>query len=490
MGSGPGTATPRVAYASALGCKLDVDFATGRTVAGAPATDNTGALNAFLATAGPRHPVKLILDGPALVRGLVIAPAGYTTIEGLGWGTGLYIADGANQDAIRIGPYLGGQTEGQGVRPIPPRAATGITLRDFAVFGNGQRCATGPRAGTTPPDQPVAGAPQHAVFGAALTNCQNILIDHVRFVNVACYAVMIANANDLAVRNCSFESGGIYQDGVHVNGPAERVLISDSVFATGDDAVALNCPEGFAGDIEDVHVRGCISKGSLTMMRLYTSLPGAVFRARRIVVADCTGSTFNGSFNLGIEGNQADLAPDQIEDLLITGCSFSAPSFANLLTPIGMLTIRDCVCRTSRVAPVLIVQSPAREIVLEGLVALHTRENAVAAAFLAVVAPGSVGKLSLRGVRAVSEGTFPPVAEVLAIDTHVEDLHVGSVDMAGFGAFVRGGDWSHIGRVRGEGLLATGAPIPEAKVAGNTFFSAAPDGKLAIKLQGAIKYLG
>ncbi len=494
MGPGGGAFSQRVAYASALGCRLDVDFATGRTPTGAPATDNTGPLNAFLATASAKHPVKLVLDGPALVRGLVIAADGHTTIEGLGWGTGLYIADAANADAIRIGTYTGGQTEGQGVRPIPPRVAASIVLRDFAVFGNGQRCATGSRAGTTPPDQPVRGAPQHAVFGVALTGCQNVLLDHLRFVNAACYAVVIANANDIIVRACSFESSGLYQDGVHIDGPAERVVISSCSFATGDDAIALNAPEGFGGDIEDVHISDCISKGSYTMMRVYTSVQrlGTVYRVRRVLVSGCTGSTFNGSFNLGIEGNKADPAPDQIEDIQISGCSFSAPGFANLLTPMGLLTVRDCVCRSPiRPTPEIIVQAPARQVVLDGFTILRTPQGNANASFLEIAPPGSVGRLVLRGLRVVDEdGPYPPLPYVLSVSSRVEEVQVDSAEMPSITSLITPASWAGIGRIGGAGLLGTGCFVPEDKVAENTLFLSSPNGDLVFRAKRGTRRLG
>ena len=488
--------SPRVAFASALGCKLDVDFRTGRTATGAPATDNTGTLNAFLATASRAHPVKLILDGPALVRGLVISTEGQTTIEGLGWGTGLYLADGANQDAIRLGPYLGHQTEGQDVSPVPARAATAIALRDFAIYGNGQRSATGPRQGTAPADQPVPGAPVHAVFGVALTNCTGVLLGHLRIIDAPCYAVMIANASDVSVVHCAFESGHIFQDGVHVNGPAERVLVDGCRFRTGDDAVALNAPEGFGGDIEDVHVTNCLNEGSLTMLRVYTSVASIAktFRVRHVVVTGCTGTTQSEAFNLGIEGNQATSAPDQIEDLLITGCMFTARSFAVLSTSIGLLTLRDCVYRaTAPEAAMLAVQTAgANRIALQGVTVLRAPGGVATGPVVSVDGPARVQRLSIAGLAVVDEqGVHPAARCVLSAVGGVESLGLEAIDMGRIANLVDpASGWRAVGAVSGAGLLGSGALVPDDKVADNTLYLSAADGGLAIKRGGTVRRLG
>ncbi len=497
MTTGTGTPSPRVAYASALGCKLDVDLATGRTRTGAPATDNTGALNAFLETASEAHPVKLILDGPALVHGLVIAAEGHTAIEGLGWDTGIYLADGANGDAIRIGVYTGGQTEGQGVSPAPPRAASNITLRDFAIFGNGQRSATGPRQGTTPPEQPVPGAPQHAMFGVALTNCTGVSLDHVRFVDAPCYAVMLANAADVSIANCQFESGHNYQDGIHINGPAERVLISGCRFATGDDAVALNAPEGFGGNIEDVHVTDCIAENSLTMMRVYTSLASQrkTYRVRRVSVAQCAGTTQTEAFDLGIQGNEATALPDQIEDMLITGCSFTAPGFATLQTAMGSLTLRDCTYRAPKAAvPLLTVKAPgARDLLLAGVTLLRTADGDAPAPFVATEAAAAISRITLAGVRVVEEGeaSYTAVPCVLQAGGKVARLQVEGVDMDRIAMLVGPPTgWAGVEKVGGAGLLGTGALVPDEKVGENTLYFSAPTGELSIRAGGTLRRLG
>lgn len=486
--------SPRVVYASALGCKLDVDFATGRTPSGAPATDNTGALNAFLATASASNPVKLILDGPALVRGLVIAAPGYTTIEGLGWGTGIYLADGANQDAIRIGAYTGGQTEGQGVHPVPLRSARAVILRDFAIFGNGARVATGARYNVTPPNVPMAGAPAHAVFGVAFASCHNVLLDHLRIIGAACYAVMLANVADVSVVNCSFESTRTYQDGVHIDGPAERISIHGCRFATGDDAIAVNAPEGFGGDIEDVHVSNCFVAQAYTLMRVYTSTRDAppVRRVRRIVVAQCTGTTTNPCFNLGIEGNAALLDSDQIEDMLITGCSLAGPGLATLRTPIGSLNFQNCVYRQSATAaPAIEVLSSTRQMLLDNCTLLRDPAGSLPSALVAVDSPGFLAKLVLAGVRVVDEERiFPPLPFLLNPQAPVHRLEIEAADMDHVGGLVEPEKgFSTIGSVGGSGVLGTGVPVPEAKIAENVLFKSAETGKLSVKVQGAVQRL-
>ena len=439
--------------------------------------------------------MKLILDGPALVRGLVIAAAGHTAIEGLGWDTGLYLADGSNQDAIRIGPYLGGQTEGQGVSPVPPRLASAIALRDFAIFGNGQRSATGPHQGAAPSNQPIPGAPQHAVFGIALTNCRDVLVQHIRIVGAPCYQVMIANGSDIQISDSRFESEHTNQDGVHIDGPVERVWIDRCSFATvGDDAVALNAPEGFGGDIEDVHVTDCLAENSLTMLRVYTSLASqhVTFHARGITVSRCCGRTGNQAFNLGIEGGDATTQPDQIEDMLITGCTFTGAGFATLRTPMGSLTVRDCTYRAPKtpVAMIAVLAPGARGLFLANLLLLRTAEGSAPAPFVSTEATAPVDTLTLAGVRVLDENAaeFPVLPSLLRAAGSIKELRIESVDMRHIGSLLSPSAWEGVGTIAGAGLLATGLRAPDEKVADNTLYLSTA-GALSVKLQGSPRRL-
>ena len=93
------------AHGRILGCILDTDVITGAiSDYDSIPFDNAAVINAFLATASQTNPVKLILDGGVSVSGLIVSPNGYTTIEGIGWGSGLFVINGSrNQNAISVG---------------------------------------------------------------------------------------------------------------------------------------------------------------------------------------------------------------------------------------------------------------------------------------------------------------------------------------------------------------------------------------------------
>ena len=135
------------------------------------------------------------------------------------------------------------------------------------------------------------------------------------------------------------------QDGIHIDGLCSDITISDCAFATGDDAIALNAPEGYGGDITRVTVTNCRFNNALTVMRIYTSLDPAampsnnVHRVRNVVVSNCTGTVSSVCFNLGITngGLSSTGDVDQLQDLTVSNCSFdfAAGTWLCCLTPAG-----------------------------------------------------------------------------------------------------------------------------------------------------------
>jgi hypothetical protein len=184
--------------------------------------DAAGVLNAFLATASSSNPVELILDGMFNVAGLVISANGYTTIRGLGAGTGINIS--GPQDGIRIGAYSSatvpnGDSEGEFSATLPARSAVNICLRDFAVNAAGQTSAAA--------NQPFSGDLAHSTYGVILTSCSNVMIDNLYFPTYCvAYCICLSNVDTVRVTNCNFNTTGYVHDGVHIDGPANDIGIT------------------------------------------------------------------------------------------------------------------------------------------------------------------------------------------------------------------------------------------------------------------------
>jgi hypothetical protein len=463
-----GTAGTHVKTASALGCPLDANGTGG-------GTDVTSLLNAFLATASAANPIKLILDGPCVVSGLVIAAAGYTTIEGIGQGSGLYVTGTAGSININ-----GAGPGAYNVTP-PARTATHISIRDFAI--------SAAHGGTA------------AIF---LSNCAGVDVENLLFTGANAnddFMLTIGNANRIAVRGCSFIFGGASHDGVHVDGLCEDITISDCYFATGDDAIALNAPEGYGGDISRVTVTNCIFDGSLTVMRIYSSLDPAAMPAnnihtvRNVVVSNCTGSVTSVCFNLGITngGLSATTGADQIHDFTVSNCSFTAPQgLALLLTPIGSLNFRGVAfVPTGSAGLVNGYFSSVGELVFDDVRILRNGDGSSALdAFLYVYSGVALDRVTLVNCRAIDQEGASYTAHTSLIDCGgtITNLRLEAIDMTNIAALWGAGGTSGIASMAGHGVIATGVAVPDSVMGNNALYlSSNAGGAPSIKVGGTAK---
>ncbi len=85
-------------------------------------------------------------------------------------------------------------------------------------------------------------------------NLDNIVIDNVVVVNTAAYHIRLSNVGNISVSGCVMQSKGPSTDGLHFDGPANDITIANCSFKTDDDSIALNCPEGYSGNISRVAV--------------------------------------------------------------------------------------------------------------------------------------------------------------------------------------------------------------------------------------------
>jgi hypothetical protein len=315
--------------ASEIGCALDCNLKTGRNKykAGA-ATDDGPRINAALAGATAGNPITLIIDGSALISGLFLPAGGYWSIAGLGCGTGFFVKSGINNDGIHNGP------PGAAVPfdPGPPAPARGrdVSLSNFTVNGNQGNGRNGDSTSGT-----ARGNDGVAFFCSInLMNLDNLRIENVVVVNSPAYHFRLSNVGNVVVTGCVMQSHGLGTDGLHFDGPANDIAISNCSFATGDDSIALNCPEGHSGNISRVAVTNC-SFNSWSLMRLYTTnwSPNK-FSIDTVSVSNCSGTLSEACFLIGLSNGSR---PNSVDSLTISDCNLTSATVLGVAENFGTI---------------------------------------------------------------------------------------------------------------------------------------------------------
>lgn len=318
-GGGGGAAT--VQYASLLGgVVLDCDLSTGGKIGGGTATDNTTAIQTFLNTATQATPVHLIMDGPSLVAGLEIVAAGYTTIEGLGEDCGFYLKNSSGATGCIFSNRPGS---------IPGSRGQFVQIRNLSVNCNGPNNASN-------------------TYGIWISNIDHLVFENLRIFNNYWFNLTFENCGEVLCNNIRAEGNfHVNQDGIHIFGPANDVRISNcSFYEVGDDAIALNAPEGYGGTITRVTVDNCNFYAPLTFMRIY-SVGSSSYTVDNVAVSNCVGYINNSigiadgvGFRIGNGGvgtNQ-----DWIRHLQISNTRVCGVGFMEFTDNTGDVDINNC----------------------------------------------------------------------------------------------------------------------------------------------------
>ena len=463
--------------ASELGCALNVNLDTGAGLAGA-ATDDTALLNAFLATASAGNPIVLVMDGAALITGLALSPAGFTTIQGSGEATGFFMKGGSNNDGIANRP------PGYVIDPGPPapaRVCQQVRLLDFRLNGNR---GDGHSGNSTSGD--AHGSPW--LFGINLMDMEQVTIDQVTVYHAPTYGIRLSNVGHASVTRCRLTPFGPDEtvlpnntDGIHVSGPGNDLAISGCYFRTGDDAIALNAPEGHSGSIARVTASDCVFDGCQLMMRIYAGSRSP------LMVTDVTASGFTGTarvlcFIFGLEDRGSLIALDAVQNVLIHNCQVTGPYFAFIQDNLRELTLRD-IEWTGTDAPYGMVATANHQVTIDSLTMTECTIRRTAAG------SGAVCVVDLRGL---FSGELPTQVNTLTVDgltcldavgvktaalkalvlmskgSQVNLVDVEVVDGRKIAALVPDDEWSQVLKVTGPGLLRSGWSVPDGKVAMGT----------------------
>lgn len=471
--------------ASQIGCALDCNLENGRNkYTGGTATDDGPRINAAMAGATASNPITLIIDGSALISGLFLPAAGHWSIAGLGCGTGFFIKRGTNNDGIHNGvPNAAVPSD-----PGPPAPARGmnVSLSNFTLNGNqgsGRNgdSTTGTRQGTT----------TTWYFGINLMNLDNINIENVVVVNTPAYHIRLSNVGNVTVSGCVMRSTGINTDGLHFDGPANDIAISNCDFTAGDDAIALNCPEGYTGDISRVEVANCTFR-SLTLMRLYTVtiFGGPKFNIDTVKVSNCTGVFESCAFLIGTYKISN---PNSVTNLTISDCSLTAPTVLDISVNFGTIALSNVTLvpfDSNRAPGFAFVRTGlvykgmtyvGSSLSIDNCVISNNGDSAVAA--LILENGSTIHNLQFNGF-AVSDSA-PELLNILS--GSIGQLTLDAVASTHIKTPVSPGGFSSIDSVCGAGVLATGWEFPDAVMANGVPYISANSGLPSIKVGGVVE---
>jgi Glycosyl hydrolases family 28 len=473
--------------ASEIGCALDCNLENGHNKnTGGPATDDGPRINAAMAGATADKPITLIIDGSALISGLFLPAGGYWSIAGLGCGTGFFVKSGTNNDGI----HNGGPNAAIPADPGPPAPARGknVSLSNFTVNGNqGGDSTTGLRQGGS----------KAWYLGINLMNLDNITIEKVVVVNTPAYHIRLSNVGNVSVSGCVMRSFGVNTDGLHFDGPANDITISNCTFTTGDDSIALNCPEGYTGNISRVTVTGC-TFNSFSLMRLYTTDGGPnKFNIDTVSVTNCNGTLAEAAFLIGI-GNGSN--PNSVTALTISGCNLTAPTILGIAENFGTIALKNVTFTPSQsnvwwAGPQanhvsgLLRPSPyyggvtyvGSSLSFENCQILQNGSKSIAAVILE--SNSTITNLEFNGF-----SMQDTAQELLNLEGgSIGQLVLTSVDSKNIGAPMESGGYQRVGSVSGAGVLGTGWEFPNPIMANGVPYISAETGLPSIKINGVVE---
>jgi hypothetical protein len=481
--------------ASEIGCALDCDLRNGRNkYTGGAATDDGPRINAAMAGATAKNPITLIIDGSALISGLFLPAGGYWGIAGLGCGTGFFLKTGTNNDGIRNGPVTVVSND-----PGPPTPDRGrnVSLKNFTLNGNQGNGFDGNSTSGKRQGGPVAW-----YFGIDLKNLDDIVIDKVVLVRTSTYHIRFSNVGNVAIYGCVMKSRGYNTDGLHFDGPANDITISNCDFTTGDDSIALNCPEGYSGNISRVAVTNC-TFNSWSLMRLYTTNGGpSKYSIDTVSVSNCIGTLSEAAFLIGVTNGSS---PNSVASLTISDCSLVAPAVLGIAENFGTIALKNVtfvpsvsnvvwvapqtnhICGFLRPSPLYGgVTYVGSSLSFENCQIYRNPDTQVAAVVLE--SGSTIENLTVNGFGLQEAASSSPMPTLLEIGSgSIGQLVFESLDSNEINAPMSAGGFSNVGSVSGAGVLATGWEFPDAVMANGVPYISASSGLPSIKIGGVVQ---
>jgi hypothetical protein len=335
-----------------------------------------------------------------------------------------------------------------------------------------------------------------------LMNLDNLRIENVVVVNSPAFHFRLSNVGNVVVTGCVMQSHGLGTDGLHFDGPANDIAISNCSFATGDDSIALNCPEGHSGNISRVAVTNC-KFNSFSLMRLYTTnwSPNK-FSIDTVSVSNCIGTLSQACFLIGLSNGSR---PNSVDSLTISDCNLTAPTVLGVAENFGTIVIRNVTFVPSRsnviwVAPqanhvcAFLRPSPlyggetyvGSSLSFENCRIYRSADMEVAAVILEN--DSTINNLAFNGFALQDAGSYSAVSKLINIGSgSIGQLVLDSLDSANIKAPTSAGEFLGVGSVTGAGVLATGWEFPDAAMANGLPYISASTGLPSIKVGGVVE---
>lgn len=296
------------------------------------------------------------------------------------------------------------------------------------------------------------------------------------------------------------QSRGLGTDGLHFDGPANDISISNCTFSTGDDSIALNCPEGYSGDIARVTVTNCTFQ-SWSLMRLYTTYGSPIRdQIRAVTVSQCTGTLAEAAFLIGLSAGSV---PDSVASLTVADCTLTAPAILALAENFGSVELKNVIFSPSRShavwnAPVsnricaFARPSPlygggscvGTSLTFDNCQIVRTSDVAVAAVVLEN--ESVINNLIFQGFAV--QDTYPTLPELLVVGNgSVGQLVINKIDTGNIAGVIAPVDFTDVEVVSGTGVLATGWSFPDEVMANGVAYISANSGLPSIKVGGVVQ---
>jgi len=222
----------KVVYASQTKAKLDSNVFTGG------GTDDTRVLQNILDLAYKNGGVHLIMDGAALVSGLVVHSN--TTIECLNKTCGFFLADHSNRSLI------------QNANPSDKE----IINQNITLWGGTYNHNCLHQAHHVPEGVHYSQADSFVV-AVSFFGVENLLVLDVTIRNQRTFAFLITNWRKVTMENIRLELPDFIpagnQDGIHLQGPGRFLILKNIQGSTGDDFIAINADEEIIGEKNFLH---------------------------------------------------------------------------------------------------------------------------------------------------------------------------------------------------------------------------------------------
>jgi hypothetical protein len=336
-------------------------------------------------------------------------------------------------------------------------------------------------------------------IGINLMNLENVSIEKVVLVRTSAFHIRLSNVGHARVSGCVMHSHGLGTDGVHLDGPANDISISNCDFMTDDDSIALNCPEGYSGNISRVDVTDC-TFNSWTLMRLYTTNGSRnKYIIDHVSVRNCSGTLQEAGFLIGV----TESLPNSIASLTISDCRLVAPTILAVAENFGMIALKNVVFIPSQSRVVWV--SPQsnescgflRPSPLQGTVtcvgssltldncSISRRARGVSA--LILENNMRIEHVAFNRFEVLDTGVYPPIAELITIgEGSIGQLVIESLSSNNIKAPVSPGGFSSVASISGAGVLATGWEFPDDVMADGVPYISASTRSPSIKVNGVV----